>query len=85
MGDNSAETLARSPLPKVAFCGKRQRLLDAFWEAMQQLTMLRDQLVAVLISGDDDFARFDLLIHTALQKKNQAKDAFVCHVEKHGC
>jgi hypothetical protein len=72
-------------LPKVAFCLKRQRLLDAFWEAIQQLTMLRDQVVAAMISGYDDFARFDLLIHIAQQKKNQAKDAFICHVEKHGC
>ena len=85
MGDNSARTLSGLQLPQVAFCGKRQRLLDAFWEAMQQLTMLRDQVVAVLISGDDDFAPFDLLIHIAQQKKNQAKDAFICHVEKHGC
>jgi hypothetical protein len=85
MGDNSAETLSRLPLPKVAFCGKRQRLLDAFWDAMQQLTMLRDQVVAAIISGYDDFARFDLLIGIAQQKKNQAKDAFMCHVEKHGC
>jgi len=73
MGDNSAETLSRSPLPKVAFCGKRQRLLDAFWESMQQLTMLRYQVVAAPISGYDDFARFDLLIRIAQQKKNHQR------------
>ena len=69
---------------EVQFCPVRQQLLDAFWEAMQQLTLLQDQQVAVVIGGGD-FTGFDLLIHMAQKIKNEAKKAYVLHTEKHCC
>ena len=51
MADNSAATLSRHSLPKISFCGQRQRLLGAFCEAIEQLTMLLDHDVAAVISG----------------------------------
>jgi hypothetical protein len=66
------------------FCATRQQLLDGYWEAMQQLTMLQDQQVAAMIAGGE-FTSFDLLIQMAQERKNQAKDAYLAHTEKHGC
>ena len=83
MGDNSA--LLWQPLPDVPFCAERQRLREAFCEAQEQLTMIQDQHVATVVSGDDDFAGFDVLIQIAQEKENQAKAAYICHVEQHGC
>ncbi len=85
MGDNSVATFSWQPLPDIAFCAKRQRLREALSEAMQQLIMLRDQQVAAVIGGDDDFTRFDPLIHLAQEKKSEAKYAYIFQAEKRGC
>ncbi len=74
MADNSAATLSRHSLPKISFCGQRQRLLDAFCEAIQW-TMLLDHHVAAVISGHDDLNGFDLLIHIAHEKHMTSKSA----------
>ncbi len=78
-------TPSRQLLPKIAYCAERQKLLDAFCDATEQLTMLQDQQVAAVISADGDFTGFDLLIRLAHEKKSQAKNAYICHVEHHGC
>jgi hypothetical protein len=47
--------------------------------------MLLQQQQVTDVVNNDDFTRFDLLLHMAHEKKNQAKYAYLQHVEKHGC
>ncbi len=85
MDSKSLAPFSWQPPPKIAFCAERQRLREALSEAMEQLVMIQDQQVAAVIGGGNDFARFDLLIHMAQERKNQAKDAYIVHAEQHGC
>jgi hypothetical protein len=71
--------------PFIAYCGVRHRLLDEFTEAVQDLGMLQDQQVSALLNGDQEFSRFDILLHLATERKQRAKYAYISHVEAHGC
>jgi hypothetical protein len=75
----------RTAIPDIAFCEEKQHRLEVFFEAVQQLVMLHEQQSLAIIKGDEDFSRFDLLIHMAIEKKQQAKYAYLRHVETHGC
>jgi hypothetical protein len=83
----SAESkpVATPPRPDIAFCAEKQRLLEAFGEAAKELAVLQGQQVAAVIEGDEDFSRFDLLLHMAQEKKEHSKYAYLLHVEQHGC
>ena len=78
MGEGTAQAA-------ITFCDAGQRLLDSFWEAVQELTLFREERVQALISGDPHLERFDFLICLALQKKEHAKSAYMHHVDTHGC
>lgn len=54
-------------------------------EAVQEINMLQTEQTRALIEGDGDFARFDLLLHLAHEKKDACKYAWISHVENHGC
>ena len=71
--------------PRIAYCETRHQLLSAFMEVVQDLVLLHDQQVAAIVNGDQDFARLDLLIHMANEKKQNAKYAYLSHLEAHGC
>jgi hypothetical protein len=73
------------PLPSIAFCAERQKLLEAFGAAAKELAVIQDQQITAVIDGDEDFNRFDLLLHMAQEKKEHAKYAYLLHVEQHGC
>jgi hypothetical protein len=65
-------------------CEEHRRLLDEYGAAVQELLMLHDvQFIAVV--EDDHSSRFDLLIEMANNKKQQAKYAYLRHLESHGC
>ena len=66
-------------------CPDQRRLLDAFGEAVQELLLLHEQQFLAVIAGEPDSHRFDVLIHMANEKKQQAKYAYLAHVEKHCC
>jgi hypothetical protein len=75
---------AETSVPFV-YCEETRHLLDLFGEAAQELLHLhKDQLLAT-IQGDPDSQRFDLMIHMANEKKQQAKYAYMRHLETHGC
>jgi hypothetical protein len=76
---------ASESLPAIAYCAERQRLLEAFTQAMAEVTLIQQQQMAALIAGDEDFSRFDILLHIAQSRKDQAKYAYIAHVESHGC
>jgi hypothetical protein len=47
--------------------------------------MLIQQQQVTDIVNDGDFSRFDVLLHVANEKKDQAKYTYLQHVEQHGC
>jgi hypothetical protein len=67
------------------FCEENKRLLNDFAETVTALSMLHEQQFIAIVNGDEDFNRFDLLIHMATEKKLQAKYAYLHHIETHGC
>lgn len=70
---------------KPSYCAEKDALRKAFVEAVQEMMLLQHQQVAALLEDDPDFMRFDLLLHIAAEQKQQAKYAFVHHIERHGC
>jgi hypothetical protein len=71
--------------PQVWFCEEKYRLTLEFMAAVQELLDLQNRQTQAVISGDPDFSRLDVLIHIAAERKDQAKYAFLSHVEAHGC
>ncbi len=70
---------------KIEYCQEKQQLLEAFGQIVQELTILHEQQFLAIVDGDSDCNRFDLLIHLANEKKQQAKYAYMSHMETHGC
>jgi hypothetical protein len=71
--------------PKVGFCEAKQKLMCDFLEAVREITLLQKQQAQAAIEDDQDFSRFDVLLHLAQEKKDTAKYAWIAHVESHGC
>ena|SRR5215467_11242513 len=66
-------------------CGEGKSLLDAFAAAVQELMILHEKQFLAVVEGDTSANRFDLLIHEANEKKQNAKYAYMNHLERHGC
>jgi hypothetical protein len=66
-------------------CEEHRRLMDNFAAAVKDLLALHQQQFEAAVHGDPDCTRFDLLIHSANEKKQEAKYAYLRHVEEHGC
>jgi hypothetical protein len=75
----------RAPVPQIGFCEEKNRLLNEFWTAIHELNEIQKQQTQAVIDEDPDFARFDILLHMAQEKKEQAKYAWIAHVESHHC
>jgi hypothetical protein len=85
LGVIQEERARRSNIPEVAFCEVKKRLTDSFLSAIHEMSGLQNQQMRAVVEGDADFARFDLLLHLAQEKKDAAKYAWIAHVETHGC
>lgn len=72
-------------IPEIAYCAEKTRLMNEFVEAIHYLGELQTQQARALIDGDPDFARFDVLIHIANEKKDHVKYAWMTHIEQHRC
>lgn len=70
---------------KLSFCEEKRRLTDELLGAIHELNLLQNDQTQAIITGDSDFSRFDILIHIARQKKDEAKYAWMAHVEVHHC
>lgn len=75
----------RVRIPEIGYCAEKHRLLREFLTTIQELNAIQAQQTWAVIEGDDDFARFDVLLHLAQERKDQAKYAWIAHVEEHGC
>jgi hypothetical protein len=67
------------------YCQEARALLDDLSEAIRELIKLHEEQFQVLVGGDLDSTRFDPLIHMANEHKNEAKYAYLHHLETHGC
>ena len=70
--------------PEILLCLEKQRLLEVFSQAVHEAMTLQQQQVTDLVN-DADFSRFDALLLLANEKKVQAKQAYLQHVDEHGC
>jgi two-component system, chemotaxis family, response regulator Rcp1 len=66
-------------------CKEKRRLLEEFASAVTQLVELHEHQFLALVERDDEPNRFDLLIHMAGQRKQQAKYDFIRHTQEHDC
>ena len=67
------------------YCQAARALLDDLSEAIRELIRLHEEQFQSLVGGDLDSTRFDPLIHMANERKNEAKYAYLHHLETHGC
>ena len=67
------------------FVKKNNELTDRLLEAIHELTVLHTQQTRAVIDNDQDFPRFDVLLRLAQEKKDNAKYAWIEHVESHRC
>lgn len=68
-----------------ARCAEHHQLMTRFGVTVQTLLTLHEQQFQAIVQGDTECNRFDLLIHMANEKKQEAKYAYLRHVELHGC
>jgi hypothetical protein len=73
------------PKKSVVGCAECQRLLNAFAEAVRELVALHEKHLMAVVNGDLEPHRFDLMIHMANEKKQNAKYAYIHHQDMHGC
>jgi tRNA splicing endonuclease len=69
----------------VWLCERARQLRDLFGEAVQELVLLHEQQFLAVVAGDSMATRFDILIHQANERKQNAKYAYMRHLEEHGC
>jgi hypothetical protein len=67
------------------YCDTARQLLEAFGEAVQQVVSLHELQFHAILAGDANAGRFDVLIHEANEKKQNAKYAYLGHLHRHGC
>jgi len=66
-------------------CEENTRLLNTFTEAVTELALFHEQQFMAVVSGDAQLYRFDELILDATERRQQAKYAYLDHVNIHGC
>ena len=69
----------------LAYCREAKELLETYGLAVQQLVEVHREQFESVIGGDLDSTRFDDLIHMANETKQDAKYAYLTHLEAHGC
>ena len=74
-----------SRLESRVYCDTAKLLLEAFGQAVHKVLALHEQQFLAVVGGDSDAGRFDLLIHEALEQKQNAKYAYLNHLGFHGC
>ena len=72
-------------LSKTTFCEEKLRLMEEFLAAATDLVSVHNDQMKALIQDDQEFSRFDLLIHLANERKRLAKYNYLIHLENHRC
>jgi len=66
-------------------CPENQRLLVAFGGAAEELLLLQEQNFPAILSGKLDPEDYQKWIQLARERRQAAKQAYLSHVEEHGC
>ena len=74
-----------APMISLTYCHHAKVLLDDLSDTIRDLVKLHEEQFHSLVGGDLDSTRFDPLIHMANERKNEAKYAYLQHLETHGC
>ena len=82
---DQGETADAQARGTVVYCETAKLLLDDFGRAVQKVLALHEQQFLAIVEGDTTAGRFDLLIHEALEQKQNAKYAYLSHLDLHGC
>jgi hypothetical protein len=82
---DALETSSPDSSPDLGFCEEKHRLLDNLLAAIRALTDIQEEQTRAVISGDSEFSRFEELLHMAQMRKDNAKYAWIAHVEMHRC
>ena len=85
---NSLENPGKKHLaevPEIGFCEEKNRLQNDFLQTIREFNLLLEQQTHAVIVGDEDFSRFDYLLHLAQEEKERAKYLWIMHVDSHGC
>jgi hypothetical protein len=64
-------------------CRECVRLLEKFGDAVRDVLTLNETHFLAVIDGDPDPHRFDILLHIANERKQDAKYAYLQHQECH--
>jgi two-component system, cell cycle response regulator CpdR len=72
-------------IPDFGLCAERIELTETLLRAIHELTEIHSQQIRAVIERDPDFCRFDVLVHMAAERKDEAKYALVRHIESHHC
>jgi hypothetical protein len=72
------------PLPEIAFCEEKIKLLATFYGAMREMVALHQESATALMC-DQAWADVDGAMDRAREAKDRAKHAYVLHVTHHGC
>jgi hypothetical protein len=68
-----------------AICQEARSLLTEFGNAVHQVVLLHERQYLAIVESDPNAGRFDLLIHHALEHKQNTKYAYLNHLDVHGC
>ena len=67
------------------FCPEKRRFMNQFLRAIHEFNSIHAAQIEALLRGESDVSRFDDLLSRALDKKDDAKYAWITHVDKHDC
>lgn len=67
----------------VVFCPDCRVHMNAFVEAVREVMQLSQLQLEAILQNETDPHRFDLLIHDAGERKQNAKYAYLAHLESH--
>jgi hypothetical protein len=69
--------------PPTGMCKLCHGFRQAFTDALRKLVELQNEQIQAVVRHDPEFARFDILVHMAMQKKHETKYALLKHLEAH--
>ena len=67
----------------LVLCPECRVHLNAFVEAVREVMQLSQLQMDALLANEPDPHRFDLLIHDASERKQNAKYAYLVHLDSH--
>ena len=70
---------------KAGICAEKQRLSQAFLDAVHQVTKLQSKNFDALTTGGGAIDRFDLALKQARKRRDEAKRTYERHLREHGC